>query len=129
MSETLVTLGDAIRSLAASTDEQFAAVASRFDAVDKRFDAVDKRFEEVDKRFEEVDKRFEEVDKRFEEIDKRFDAVSEAFVEQRQYTEFAFEKLKQELTAEMRGGFGRLDRKLDRVLDALGASPRRRRRS
>ena len=59
--------------------------------------------------------------------DKRFDEVSEAFVEQRRYTEFAFEQLRTDMT----GGFGRLDRKLDRVLQTLtrSLSPRRRRRS
>jgi hypothetical protein len=67
------------------------------------------------------------TDKRFASVDKRFDEVSEAFVEQRKYTEFAFERLR----TEMNGGFGRLDRKLDRVLETLtrSLSPRRRRRS
>jgi hypothetical protein len=64
-------------------------------------------------------------------VDKRFDEVSEAFVEQRKYTEFAFEQLRTELTTEMKSGFGRLDRKLDRVLETLTRTPpaRRRRRS
>jgi len=67
------------------------------------------------------------TDKRFASVDKRFDQVSEAFVEQRKYAEFAFEQLR----TEMNGGFGRLDRKLDRVLETLtrSLSPRRRRRS
>jgi hypothetical protein len=67
------------------------------------------------------------TDARFADVDKRFDEVSEAFVEQRRYTEFAFEQLR----TEMNGGFGRLDRKLDRVLETLtrSLSPRRRRRS
>jgi hypothetical protein len=78
-----------------------------------------------------VDKRFGEVDQRFGEVDKRFDGVSEAFVEQRKYTEFAFDRLRTELRREMRGGFDRLDRKLDRVLSAVStlSPPRRRRRS
>jgi hypothetical protein len=67
------------------------------------------------------------VDARFVDVDRRFDEVSEAFVEQRKYTEFAFEQLR----TEMKGGFGRLDRKLDRVLETLtrSLSPRRRRPS
>ena len=67
------------------------------------------------------------TDARFADVDKRFDEVREAFVEQRRYTEFAFEQLR----TEMNGGFGRLDRKLDRVLETLtrSLSPRRRRRS
>jgi hypothetical protein len=56
--------------------------------------------------------------------DKRFDEVSEAFVEQRKYTEFAFDQLR----TEMKGGFGRLDRKLDRVLETLARSYSTRRR-
>ena len=85
----------------------------------------------VDARFADVDKRFADVDKRFAAVDKRFDEVSEAFVEQRKYTEFAFEQLKTELTTEMKSGFGRLDRKLDRVLATLTRTPppRRRQRS
>jgi hypothetical protein len=65
------------------------------------------------------------------DVDKRFDEVSEAFVEQRKYTEFAFEQLRTELTTEMKSGFARLDRKLDRVLETLTRTPpaRRRRRS
>ncbi len=78
------------------------------------------------------------TDARFAAVDKRFDDVSDALVEQRKYTEFAFGKLRTEMNAkfsglrtEMNGGFGRLDRKLDRVLDTLARtlSPRRRRRS
>jgi len=71
--------------------------------------------------------RFAGVDKRFADVDRRFDEVSEAFVEQRKFTEFAFEQL----GTEMKGGFGRVDRKLDRVLETLtrSLSPRRRPRS
>ena len=76
--------------------------------------SVDRRFDEVDKRFDEVDKRFDEVDKRFEEVDKRFEEVQEALVEQRRYTDFAFERL----IGEMRSGFDRLEWKLDRFVDA-----------
>ena len=50
----------------------------------------------VDHRFDQVDKRFEQVDQRFDAMDRRIDepalsAVDEHFVEQRRYTEFAFE--------------------------------------
>jgi len=82
-----------------------------------------------------IDARFTDlntsIDARFTVVDRRFHDVTEALVEQRQYTEFAFEKLRAELVGEMTGGFGRLDRKLDRVLDALPQTPssRRRRRS
>ena len=64
------------------------------------------------------------VDERLAQVDARFDEVSEAIVEQRKYTEFAFEQLR----TEMNGGFNRLDRKLDRVLDTLKRTPAPRRR-
>lgn len=51
-------------------------------------------------------------------------SVDEAFLEQRTYTEFAFEKLR----SEMLSGFARLERKLDRVIDALSKKAARRRR-
>jgi DNA-binding ferritin-like protein len=104
--------------------ETLETIAEKLTSLGKSQDA---RFEAVDQRFEGVDKRFEAVDKRFETVDMRFDEVSEAFVEQRKYTEFAFDQLR----AEMNGGFGRLDRKLDRVLETLtrNLSSRRRRRS
>jgi hypothetical protein len=82
-----------------------------------------------------VDKRFDtlslSVDERFDtlsaSVDERFDAVDVALIEQRQYTEFAFNRL----ADEMRNGFGavngrldgvdgrfnRLERKLDQFID------------
>ena len=82
-----------------------------------------------------VDKRFDtlsvSVDERFDtlsaSVDERFDAVDVALIEQRQYTEFAFDRL----ADEMRTGFGaiegrlggidgrfnRLERKLDQFTD------------
>jgi hypothetical protein len=90
-------------------------------SVDRRFDAVDRRFDAVDRRFEAVDRRFEAVDRRFEAVDRRFDAVDAAIVEQRQYTEFAFGKLQQELVT-VKSGLGRVERKLDRLIDATGPS-------
>ena len=60
-----------------------------------------------------VDRRFDDVNKRFDDVDKRFDEVFEHFVEQRQYTEFALEKLR----AEMLNGFRRIEGRLDRFED------------
>ena len=57
------------------------------------------------------------VDTRFAKLaaslDTRFDAVDEGLIEQRQYTEFAFEGLRTELRAEMRAGFGAVNERLD----------------
>ena len=56
------------------------------------------------------------VDSRFAaltaSLDERFDAVDVALIEQRQYTEFAFERLSDELRAEMRAGFGAVTARL-----------------
>ena len=101
--------------------ETLATIAEKITALGKS----------VDERFAQVDERFAQVDARFADIDTRFDEVAEAFVEQRKYTEFAFATLRAEVMGEMKGGFGRLDRKLDRVLDVLAGTraARRRRRS
>ena len=122
--ETLATIAEKIIAVGKSVDERFARV-------DARFAQIDARFAQVDARFAQLDARFARVDARFADIDTRFDEVAEAFVEQRKYTEFAFATLRAEVMGEMKGGFGRLDRKLDRVLDVLAGtrSARRRRRS
>jgi uncharacterized protein YajQ (UPF0234 family) len=97
--------------LSSTVDARFEAVDARFEAVDRRFDAVDRRFDAVDARFEAVDRRFDTLSS---SVDRRFDEVTDALVEQRQYTEFAFDRLR----AEMHAGFTRLERKLDQVIDA-----------
>ena len=51
------------------------------------------------------------VDKRFDDVDQRFDAVDEALVEQRRYTEFAFDKL----AAEMKAGFDKVNGRFDTI--------------
>jgi len=67
------------------------------------------------------------VDKRFDtlsaSVDERFDAVDVALVEQRQYTEFAFDRLESRFdTIDSRfdavdSRFDRLERKLDQFID------------
>jgi uncharacterized protein Yka (UPF0111/DUF47 family) len=44
-------------------------------------------------------------------VDRRFDEVTQNFVEQREYTEFAFTRLRDEMIAR----FDRLERKVDRI--------------
>ena len=68
-----------------------------------------------------VDARFDAVDARFDSVDARFDEVTAALVEGREYTEFAF----QQLRSEMNAGFGRLERKLDIVIDRISDLPPR----
>ena len=117
MPDTIETVAQKVTALAKSIDARFVQVDARFEQVDARFGQVDARFGQVDARFTALNTS----------IDKRFAEVSEAFVEQRQYTELAFDKLR----TGMNGGFTRLERKLDRVLATLTRtlSPRRRRRS
>lgn len=56
------------------------------------------------------------TDERFAQVDKRFDDVTDALVEQRKYTEFAFERLQAEILT-VKTGLAVIDRKLDRALD------------
>lgn len=110
-------------------------IEARVDGVERKLDALS---QSVDERFAQVDKRFDEVDKRFDEVDKRFDEVSEHFVEQREYTEFAFERLRKEtadgftrvegLVATNTSGLVRLERKLDQLLTDHRPPGRRRTR-
>jgi hypothetical protein len=78
-----------------------------------------------------VDKRFDTLTKRFDtltvSVDERFDAVDVALIEQRQYTEFAFDRLADEVRTGFEavngrldgadGRFNRLERKLDQFID------------
>lgn len=72
----------------------------RVDRIERKLDALS----------ESVDALSASVDRRFEDVNRRFDEVSEHFVEQRQYTEFAFEKLRGEMQTGFRHIEGRLDR-------------------
>jgi predicted RNase H-like nuclease (RuvC/YqgF family) len=75
---------------------------------------------------ERVDRIERKLDALTESVDRRFDDVSEHFVEQRQYTEFAFDKLEKKLDANSRG-LERLERKLDQLIAGSDRPPRRRR--
>ncbi len=84
--------------------------SGRKDDLERKVDALSAN---VDALSTNVDSLSASVDLRFNEVDKRFDEVAKGFVEQRQYTEFAFDRL----TGEMRGGFNRIERKLDQFID------------
>ena len=67
-----------------------------------------------------VDKRFAIVDERFAKVEERFDAVDAALIEQRQSTEFAFDRVSDEMRQGFLGVDGRfnsLERKLDQFID------------
>jgi prophage DNA circulation protein len=84
-----------------------------------------------------VDALSNSVDALSNSVDKRFAEVSEHFVEKRQYTEFAFDRLRGEmlagftrlerLVAANTSGLARLERKFDQFVDDEGRRPRRRR--
>jgi len=95
---------------------------------------VDEIAEKLDTLSASVDQRFGEVDQRFNAVDERFDKalvdISEHFVEQRQYTELAFDTLRKEMRegfaemhegfAEMRSGFERIDQRLAIFIETQG---------
>ncbi|CAN5770279.1 hypothetical protein BH24ACI5_BH24ACI5_13410 [soil metagenome] len=85
-------------------------------------DAMDGLVDRVDAIEQKLDGLTASVDARFDAVDARFDEVTSALVEQRQYTEFAFERLRGEMVAgfaAMTTNFGRLERKLDQVIDRI----------
>lgn len=93
--------------------------------------------ERVERIEHKVDVLSTRVDALSQSVDKRFDEVSEHFVEQREYTEFGFERLRKEMVAGFTRlevviatntrGFGRLERKLDQFIAAYEPPPRGRR--
>lgn len=85
-------------------------------------DAMDGLVDRVDAIEQKLDGLTASVDARFDAVDARFDEVTSALVEQRQCTEFAFERLRGEMVAgfaAMTTNFGRLERKLDQVIDRI----------
>jgi molybdopterin-biosynthesis enzyme MoeA-like protein len=64
---------------------------------------------------ERVDRIEHKLDALTASVDRRFDEVSEHFVEQREYTEFAFDRLRKEMLE----GFNRLESKLDTNVERL----------
>ena len=90
-------------------------------SMDRRFDTLSAS---VDQRFDTLSAS---VDQRFDAVDQRFDEVTESLVEQRQYTEFAFDRLAKEMKLGFKGvdirfngieiRFNRLERKLDQFID------------
>ena len=106
-------LYERIVSVEKKVDSLTASIYRRFTSIDQRFDSIDQRFTSIDQRFTSIDQRFDSIDRRFEE-------VTESFVEQRRYTDFAFDRLNASLStleAKMDSGFARLDRKLDQLID------------
>ena len=80
-------------------------------------EAMVERLEDLPERVQAIEQK---LDALATSVDARFDEVSAAFVEQREYTDFAF----QQLHSEMQSGFGRIERKLDMVIDRISSPPR-----
>jgi hypothetical protein len=81
------------------------ALPAKVDAIEQKLDAL-----------------IASVDRRFTSVDTRFDDVTSALVEQRRYTEFAFERLRGDMVAgfaAMTTNFGRMERKLDQLIDRI----------
>jgi exonuclease VII large subunit len=96
------TVEQKLDTLSASMDRRFDTLSA---SVDERFDTLSAS---VDERFDTLSAS---VDHRFDVVDQRFDEVTTSLVEQRQYTEFAFDRL----AGEMRVGFKGVDKRLDRL--------------
>jgi hypothetical protein len=71
--------------------------------------------QKVDRLSAAVDLRFDQVDRRFEQVDRRFEQVDAALVEQRAYTQFAYQRL----DAKMDAGLARLETKIDASVERL----------
>jgi hypothetical protein len=65
---------------------------------------------------QKVDKLSASVDHRFDAVDRQFDDVRAALAEQRQYTEFAFDRL----ASEMRAGFKGVESRFDGLDSRFG---------
>jgi hypothetical protein len=72
--------------------------------------------QKVDRLSASVDERFKQIDKRFDQVDERFNGIEAALVEQRQYTQFAYERLDAKIDG-LATGFVRLERKMDQIID------------
>ncbi len=84
----------------------------RVDGLEVKLDAVS----------EKIDRLSDSVDRRFEQVDRRFEHVDAAFVEQRQYTEFAFQRLEGTMDVRfgrLEGHIGRVERKVDQLIDII----------
>jgi DNA anti-recombination protein RmuC len=73
--------------------------------------AVGTMVDSLEAMIERIERLEKKVDDLVTSIVRRFDAVDEAFVEQRQYTEFAFSKLEAKIDAR----FDQVDSRFDRI--------------
>lgn len=93
-------------------------MADRMDSLTEDVQGIKGTLHDLSKK---VDHLSVSVDERFNAVDRRFGDVDEAIREQREYTEFAFTRLESQILTKMDERFGRIDRKLDVVIDARPA--------
>ena len=77
--------------------------------------------QKLDKLSASVDHRFDAVDRHFDGVNRQFDDVTAALAEQRQYTEFAFDRL----ASEMRAGFKGIESRFNGVESRFDGFERR----
>jgi chromosome segregation ATPase len=99
------------------TEREMEDLRNRVRAVDEKLDrlaaSLNTRFDGVDAAFQRVDGAFHSVDAAFHRVDAALQSVDAAFVEQRQYTEFAFAQLQTRMDA----GFARLELTLQEFIN------------
>ena len=139
--DAIVVNGDEVKLLGRpveSDDGRTAEANTMCSDLDRSDEGAETVEQKLDSLSASVDRRFDtlsaSVDKRFEtlsaSVDERFDAVDVALVEQRQYTEFAFERLESRFDSvdsrfdsvdsrldSVNSRFDRLERKLDQFID------------
>jgi hypothetical protein len=101
LSDHVLAVEERVLVVEGKVDHLTENVARLSSSVDQRFDALSSS----------MDQRFDALSA---SVDQRFGTVDAAFVEQRQYTEFANSRLE----AKMDAGFGRVER-IERKLDLL----------
>jgi hypothetical protein len=85
----------------------------------RRVDGLEIKLDDVS---EKIDRLSDSIDQRFEQVDRRFEQIDAAFVEQRQYTEFAYQRLDTKMDAgfgRLEGHMGRVERKVDQLIDII----------
>lgn len=96
-----------------------AAMAPSDQNLTRRVDGLEIKLDDVS---EKIDRLSDSIDQRFEQVDRRFEQVDAAFVEQRQYTEFAYQRLDTRMDAgfsRLEGHIVRVERKVDQLIDMI----------
>lgn len=111
--------------------ERLVSVESKVELLGTSVKSVESQVDRLETRVESVERTVDSLESKVDllasTVDERFAEVAEAFVEQRRYTDFAFERLDASMTSldgrmatletAMHSGFARLDRKLDQLID------------